>query len=59
MGFTGTYIWVDPENQLVFIFLSNRVYPDAENNKLSTLNIRPKINQFFYDAIEKSATFAH
>jgi beta-N-acetylhexosaminidase len=59
MGFTGTYIWVDPKNQLVFIFLSNRVYPDAENNKLSGMSIRPKIHQFFYDAIEKSATFAH
>jgi beta-N-acetylhexosaminidase len=58
-GFTGTYIWVDPENQLVFIFLSNRVYPDADNNNLSGLNIRPKIHQYFYDAIEKSATFAH
>lgn len=59
MGFTGTYIWVDPKNQMVFVFLSNRVYPDAENNKLSGMNIRPKIHQFFYDAIEKSATFAH
>jgi beta-N-acetylhexosaminidase len=58
-GFTGTYIWVDPYNQLVFIFLSNRVYPDADNNKLTGLNIRPKIHQLFYDAIEKSATFAH
>jgi len=59
LGFTGTYIWVDPKSQLVFIFLSNRVYPDAENNKLSGLNIRPKIDQLFYDAIEKSTTFAH
>jgi beta-N-acetylhexosaminidase len=58
-GFTGTYIWVDPTNQLVFIFLSNRIYPDAENNKLTALNIRPKIHQLFYDAIEKSTTFAH
>jgi beta-N-acetylhexosaminidase len=58
-GFTGTYIWADPKNQLVFVFLSNRVYPDAENNKLSGMNIRPKIHQIFYDAIEKSATFAH
>lgn len=58
-GFTGTYIWVDPENQLVFIFLSNRVYPDAENNKLAGMNIRPKIHQYFYDAIQKSTTFAH
>ncbi len=59
MGFTGTYIWVDPDNQLVYVFLSNRTYPDAGNNKLSAMNIRPKIHQIFYDAIKKSATFAH
>jgi CubicO group peptidase (beta-lactamase class C family) len=59
MGFTGTYIWVDPENGLVFVFLSNRVHPDADNNKLSGMNIRPKIHQLFYDTIEKSTTFAH
>jgi beta-glucosidase-like glycosyl hydrolase/CubicO group peptidase (beta-lactamase class C family) len=58
-GFTGTYMWVDPENQLVYIFLSNRVYPDANNNKLLSMNIRTKIHQLFYDAIKKSATFAH
>jgi beta-glucosidase-like glycosyl hydrolase/CubicO group peptidase (beta-lactamase class C family) len=57
-GFTGTYIWVDPQNGLVYIFLSNRVYPDAENNKLASLNIRSKIHQVFYDAIGKSTTFA-
>lgn len=32
-GFTGTYAWVDPEHNLVYIFLSNRTYPDAENKK--------------------------
>ncbi len=58
-GFTGTYFWADPENQLVFIFLSNRVYPDATNNKLSGMNLRPKIHQVFYNAIEKSTTFGH
>jgi CubicO group peptidase (beta-lactamase class C family) len=59
MGFTGTYIWVDPESQLVYVFLSNRVYPDAENNKLATMQIRPKIHQLFYNAIKKSTTFGH
>ncbi|NTV83992.1 MAG: serine hydrolase, partial [Bacteroidales bacterium] len=58
MGFTGTYIWIDPETQLTFIFLSNRVYPDATNNKLASMNLRPKIHQVFYDAIKKSTTFA-
>jgi CubicO group peptidase (beta-lactamase class C family) len=59
MGFTGTYAWIDPETQLIFVFLSNRVYPDAANNKLASMNLRPKIHQVFYDAIKKSTTFAH
>ncbi len=58
-GFTGTYIWADPENQLVYIFLSNRVYPDAANNKLASSSLRPKIHQVLYDAIEKSTIFGH
>jgi CubicO group peptidase (beta-lactamase class C family) len=56
-GFTGTYLWIDPANGLTYIFLSNRVHPDAENNKLSNGRIRPKIHQVLYDAIEKSANF--
>jgi CubicO group peptidase (beta-lactamase class C family) len=57
-GFTGTYLWADPVNGLVYVFLSNRVHPSAENNKLSSLNIREKIHQALYDAIEKSPNFA-
>lgn len=53
-GFTGTYAWADPENGLVYIFLSNRVNPDAENKKLSKLNTRTNIHQVFYDAIKTS-----
>ncbi len=51
-GFTGTYAWADPENGLVYIFLSNRVNPHAENKKLSKLNVRTNIHQVFYDAIK-------
>jgi CubicO group peptidase (beta-lactamase class C family) len=51
-GFTGTFVWVDPACQLVYIFLSNRVYPDANNNKLVEMNIRTKIQQAIYDGIE-------
>jgi CubicO group peptidase (beta-lactamase class C family) len=58
-GFTGTYLWADPANDLVYVFLSNRIHPDSNNNKISELNIRTKIHQYFYDAIEKSKTFAH
>jgi CubicO group peptidase (beta-lactamase class C family) len=56
-GFTGTYFWTDPQNDLVYIFLSNRIHPDAGNTRLSQMNIRPKIHQCLYDAIEKSTNF--
>jgi CubicO group peptidase (beta-lactamase class C family) len=50
-GFTGTVVWADPANGLVYIFLSNRVYPDANNTKLANMNIRTKIHDLFYRAI--------
>ncbi len=52
-GFTGTFVWADPENQLVFIFLSNRVFPTRENRNLYTLNIRTSLQQVFYEALLK------
>ncbi len=53
-GFTGTYMWVDPEKELVYVFLSNRIYPDAENSKITKLNVRTNIQEVIYDAINKS-----
>lgn len=50
-GFTGTMVWVDPEAELSYVFLSNRVYPTRNNNKLSDMLIRGKILQAAYDAI--------
>ncbi len=50
-GFTGTCIWVDPEFQLVYIFLSNRVHPDMTNNKLLNANIRSRIQDVLYQSI--------
>lgn len=50
-GFTGTLVWVDPEHNLTYIFLSNRVYPDAKENKLSKLNIRTDIQELIYNAL--------
>jgi|WetSurSiteA1Bulk_404760.scaffolds.fasta_scaffold02591_1 beta-N-acetylhexosaminidase len=50
-GFTGTIIWVDPAYDLIYIFLSNRVYPDATNNKLLETNVRTEVQQIIYDAI--------
>ena len=52
-GFTGTFVWADPENQLLFIFLSNRVYPTRRNSGLSDLSFRPKMQQAIYEAIKK------
>lgn len=51
-GFTGTAVWVDPEYDLIFVFLSNRVYPSAENKKLMKNNIRIRIQDVIYEAIE-------
>lgn len=52
-GFTGTFVWADPTNQLVFIFLSNRVYPTRKNRNLYKLNIRPALQQVFYHPSKK------
>ena len=50
-GFTGTFAWADPANNLIVIFLSNRIYPTSDNNKLSKLNIRTEIHDLFYKAV--------
>ncbi len=52
-GFTGTCIWVDPEFNLVYIFLSNRVHPSMTNNKLLNANIRSRIQDVVYQSIFK------
>lgn len=52
-GFTGTCVWSDPDNNLTFIFLSNRVYPDAENPKLVKMNIRTDLQKIVYKALPK------
>ena len=51
-GFTGTCAWADPENNLIFVFLSNRIYPN-DNGVFKTLNIRPKILETIYEAVSK------
>jgi CubicO group peptidase (beta-lactamase class C family) len=50
-GFTGTVVWVDPERELIFIFLSNRVYPSSANNKINTLKIRKRIHELINASI--------
>ena len=51
-GYTGTLVWIDPEKELVFVFLSNRVNPSAANNKINTLKIRRKVMDLVYEALE-------
>ncbi|WP_236027399.1 glycoside hydrolase family 3 N-terminal domain-containing protein [Gelidibacter pelagius] len=50
-GFTGTMVWMDPEADLLYIFLSNRVTPSRDNYRLYNLNTRTQIQQILYDAI--------
>jgi beta-glucosidase-like glycosyl hydrolase/CubicO group peptidase (beta-lactamase class C family) len=52
-GYTGTFVWVDPEKELTYVFLCNRVYPSRENNRLSEMNIRTDILQALYDSITR------
>jgi beta-N-acetylhexosaminidase len=50
-GFTGTAAWADPEFGLVYIFLSNRVHPNADNNKLIKANTRTRVMDVIYQSI--------
>jgi len=50
-GFTGTYTWADPKSEIVYVFLSNRVFPTMDNKGLIKNNIRTEIQQFIQDAI--------
>jgi len=51
-GFTGTYAWADPEEEIVYIFLANRTYPKAGKNLLLRENIRTEIQRLIYEAID-------
>ena len=52
-GFTGTYTWIDPDNQIVYVFLSNRVNPTRENRKLYQMNVRTDVLEVVYQAMEE------
>lgn len=51
-GFTGTFAWADPEEEIVYVFLSNRTFPDSNNRKLIRENIRSEIQKVIYESIE-------
>lgn len=55
-GYTGTAVWVDPKNELIYIFLSNRVYPSV-SDRLNSLRIRPRIQDAIYEAISKGSDY--
>ncbi|MCX6213097.1 glycoside hydrolase family 3 N-terminal domain-containing protein [Spirosoma sp.] len=51
-GFTGNVVWVDPDQDLIFVFLSNRIYPTAGNNSINTTKLRRRIHEVIYSAIQ-------
>ena len=51
-GFTGTCFWIDPDNQLIYIFLSNRIYPSRINKQLTQMNIRSRIQDVIYQSMK-------
>ncbi|MFT7033933.1 MAG: CubicO group peptidase (beta-lactamase class C family) [Cyclobacteriaceae bacterium] len=52
-GYTGIFVWADPDNQLLYIFMSNRVYPTRKNTKLYGMAIRPRIHTVLYDLLSE------
>ncbi|MBO3117516.1 serine hydrolase [Winogradskyella sp. DF17] len=50
-GFTGTYAWADPEEQIVYVFLANRTFPEAGKNLLLRENIRTEIQRMIYESV--------
>ncbi len=50
-GYTGTFVWMDPENEITYVFLCNRVYPTRKSEVLYNMNIRTEILQSVYDSI--------
>ncbi|MEZ4875190.1 MAG: glycoside hydrolase family 3 N-terminal domain-containing protein [Flavobacteriaceae bacterium] len=52
-GFTGTFTWADPDEEVVYVFLSNRTYPTAENRMLISSDLRSRIQEAIYEAIER------
>jgi len=53
LGFTGTAVWADPDEDIVYVFLSNRTYPSMNNNKLHKMDIRPRVQSLIYRALER------
>ena len=56
-GFTGTFVWADPKYHMVYVFLSNRVYPSRSHRQIYELHIRTAVQQVFYQAFAEQVSF--
>lgn len=52
-GFTGTFTWADPDEEIVYVFLANRIHPSATNNTITRESIRSNIQEIIYEAIDR------
>src|SRR5699024_12640060 len=52
-GFTGAMVWADPEDNTLFIFLSNRVNPTRNNGRIYQLNTRTNIQEVIYESLKE------
>lgn len=52
-GFTGNMVWVDPEQELVYVFLSNRLFPTGGNNAINTTRLRRRIQEVIYSSLKQ------
>lgn len=50
-GFTGTFTWADPKTEIIYVFLSNRTFPTADNRKLISSNLRTRIQEVIENAV--------
>ena len=55
-GFTGTCVWVDPKNDVVYVFLSNRIHPSANNKKIFSEDTRRRIHEVIYQSFDSFET---
>ena len=52
-GFTGTLTWADPEKDIIYIFLSNRIHPSSKNKKIIEMNIRTNIMEIIFNELNE------
>ncbi len=51
LGFSGTSVWADPDNQLIYVLLTNRIHPDPKSDTFSQLDVRGKVHQQIYKSL--------